>query len=113
MLSGRLASTLRSTTPNADIHGESSGTAEQLAKFILAERPRPTKLLYLTGDKIRDTLPSILGGAGVSLCSLKVNETQGNSTFLQYLKKIVPENRLGHGGLCSLHRQLLNLFYYT
>ncbi len=76
--------------PNADIRGESSGTAEQLANFILAEQPRPTKLLYLTGDKNRDTLPNILGGAGVILHSLKVYETQGSSTFLQQLKGIVP-----------------------
>ncbi|KAK0496486.1 hypothetical protein EDD18DRAFT_1353254 [Armillaria luteobubalina] len=32
--------------------------------FILAEQSRPTKLLYLTGDKNRDTLPNILGSAG-------------------------------------------------
>ncbi len=75
---------------NVDIRGESSGTAEQLANFILAEQPRPTKLLYLTGDKNRDTLPNILGGAGVILHSLKVYETQGSSTFLQQLKGIVP-----------------------
>ncbi|PBK80575.1 tetrapyrrole biosynthesis, uroporphyrinogen III synthase [Armillaria gallica] len=85
------ASTLRSSMPNADIRGESSGTAEQLANFILAEPPRPpTKLLYLTGDKNRDTLPNILGGAGVSLHSLKVYETQGSSTFSLQLKEIVP-----------------------
>ncbi|KAG7447043.1 tetrapyrrole biosynthesis, uroporphyrinogen III synthase [Guyanagaster necrorhizus] len=85
------ASTLRCTIPNADIRGECSGTAEQLANFILAERPRPTKLLCLTGDKNRDTLSSILGAAGVSLYSLKVYETQGSSTFSQCLKEIVPE----------------------
>ncbi|KAK0496489.1 tetrapyrrole biosynthesis, uroporphyrinogen III synthase [Armillaria luteobubalina] len=84
------ASTLRSSMVNADIRGEHSGTAEQLANFILAEQPRPTKLLYLTGDKNRDTLPSILGSAGVFLYSLKVYETQGSSTFSQQLKKIVP-----------------------
>ncbi|PBK63412.1 tetrapyrrole biosynthesis, uroporphyrinogen III synthase [Armillaria solidipes] len=84
------ASTLRSSMPNADIHGESSGTAEQLANFILAEQPRPTKLLYLTGDKNCDTLPNILGGAGVVLHFLKVYKTQGSSTFSQQLKGIVP-----------------------
>ncbi|KAK0232124.1 tetrapyrrole biosynthesis, uroporphyrinogen III synthase [Armillaria nabsnona] len=77
--------------PHADIRGESSGTAEWLANFILAEQPRPaTKLLYLIGDKNRDTLSNILGGAGVSLHSLKVYETQGSSTFSQYLKGIIP-----------------------
>ncbi len=84
------ASTLRSSLPNADIRGESSGTAEQLTTFILAEQPRPTKLLYLTGDKNRDTLPNILGGAGVILHSLRVYETQGSSTFSQQLKEIAP-----------------------
>ncbi|PBK70585.1 tetrapyrrole biosynthesis, uroporphyrinogen III synthase [Armillaria solidipes] len=83
------ASTLRSSMPNADIRGEYSGTAEQLANFILAEQPRLTKLLYLTGDKNRDTLPNIFGGAGVFLHSLKVYGTQGNSTFSQQLKGIV------------------------
>ncbi|KAK0449618.1 tetrapyrrole biosynthesis, uroporphyrinogen III synthase [Desarmillaria tabescens] len=85
------ASTLRSITSSADIRGESSGTAEQLANFILGEQPRPTKLLYLTGDKNRDTLPSILGGAGVSLHPLKVYETQGSTSFSQHLKEIVSE----------------------
>ncbi len=41
-------------------------------RFILAIQPRPTKLLHLTGDKNRDILPNILGGAGVYLHSLKV-----------------------------------------
>ncbi|KAK0192074.1 tetrapyrrole biosynthesis, uroporphyrinogen III synthase [Armillaria mellea] len=84
------ASTLHSSMPNADIRGEHSGTAEQLANFILAEQPCPTKLLYLTGDKNRDTLPNILSGAGISLHSVKVYETQGSSTFSQQLKGIVP-----------------------
>ncbi|SJL18414.1 uncharacterized protein ARMOST_22003 [Armillaria ostoyae] len=30
---------------------------------------RPTKLLYMIGDKNRDTLPSILGGPGILLHS--------------------------------------------
>ncbi|KAK0442102.1 tetrapyrrole biosynthesis, uroporphyrinogen III synthase [Armillaria borealis] len=66
------ASTLRSSMANADIRGESSGTAEQLANLN------------------RDTLPNILGSAGVFLHSLKVYETQGSSTFSQQLKGIVP-----------------------
>ncbi|SJL16202.1 uncharacterized protein ARMOST_19721 [Armillaria ostoyae] len=66
------ASTLGSSMANADIRGESSGTAEQLANLN------------------RDTLPNILGSAGVFLHSLKVYETQGSSTFSQQLKGIVP-----------------------
>ncbi|KAK0204231.1 hypothetical protein DFS33DRAFT_1384488 [Desarmillaria ectypa] len=66
---------------------ESSRTAEQLANFILAERPRPPKLLYLTGD----ILPNILDGARVSLHSLKVYETKGSTIFPHRLKEIVPE----------------------
>ncbi|KAK0192081.1 hypothetical protein F5146DRAFT_928277 [Armillaria mellea] len=77
------ASTLHSSMPNADIRGEHSGIAEQLANFILAEQPCLTKLLYLTGHKNRDTLPNILSDRGVSLHSVKS---------------------------CSLHRQLWNLF---
>ncbi len=36
---------------------------------ILAVQSRPTKLLYMIGDKNRDTLPGILGGPGILLHS--------------------------------------------
>ena len=43
--------------------GAESGTSEKLAHFILQDLPpsnEPRQLLYLTGDKNRDVLPSIL-----------------------------------------------------
>ena len=69
-----------------DIRGASSGTAEQLAHFILNDpTSRSGQLLYLTGDKNRDTLPNILSGGGIELHPLRVYETQGSSTFEQEL----------------------------
>ncbi|KAF5375368.1 hypothetical protein D9615_007924 [Tricholomella constricta] len=65
-----------------DIRGESSGTGERLAQFIRDQpQGKPKKLLYLTGDKNRDTVPTILGKAGIDLRALKVYETQGSHTF--------------------------------
>lgn len=70
-----------------DIRGETSGTAEQLAKFIVEDLDQfgggTVKLLYLTGDKNRDTLPTILTSAriGITLHTLQVYETRGSATF--------------------------------
>lgn len=73
-----------------DIRGQSSGTSEQLAHFILEDlQQKPAKLLYLTGDKNRDTLPKILEGGQVELESLKVYGTQGSSSFAQDLKDAI------------------------
>ncbi|KAJ7494646.1 tetrapyrrole biosynthesis, uroporphyrinogen III synthase [Mycena galericulata] len=91
-----LLNEIRSTHPHSpfsptDIRGESSGTSEQLAKFILSDlesRPTPRRdpFLYLTGDKNRDTLPDILRGGNIELTSLQVYQTQGSSTFAEDLK---------------------------
>ncbi len=43
-------------------------------RSTLAVHHRPTKLLYLTGYKNRNTFSDILGGAGVSPHSLEVYE---------------------------------------
>lgn len=68
--------------------GAPSGTGEKLAQFILGQpQERPKKLLYLTGDKNRDTVPRILEEAGIELRSLKVYETQGSTSFEQDLTK--------------------------
>jgi uroporphyrinogen-III synthase len=65
-----------------DIKGQSSGNAASLATFILDDlKERPAKLLYLTGDKNRDTLPQLLNDGGISLQSLQVYETRGASSF--------------------------------
>lgn len=72
-----------------DIRGGSeTGTAERLAGFILDDLPSggtSRKLLYLTGDKNRDTLPRILESSGVALDPLQVYATQGSSMFSQEL----------------------------
>ncbi|KAI0798174.1 tetrapyrrole biosynthesis, uroporphyrinogen III synthase [Abortiporus biennis] len=73
--------------------GSTSGNSEKLAHFILEDQglslqhdqgtseARKLRMLYLTGDKNRDTLPTILGTRGVELLNLQVYETQGSSTF--------------------------------
>lgn len=80
--------------------GEPSGTGEKLARFILdGPHERPKKLLYLTGDKNRDTLPKILEEAGIELRSLKVYETQGSTSFERDLTKAMksaPTGSLSH-----------------
>ncbi|KAL1674571.1 tetrapyrrole biosynthesis, uroporphyrinogen III synthase [Schizophyllum commune] len=75
-----------------DIRGEESGTGEQLARFIVedvaredAERGHPARLLYLTGDKNRDTVPTILTEAGISFEPLQVYGTCGAPDFEQRL----------------------------
>lgn len=85
------AAALRNVFPAADIRGESSGTAEQLAHFIVdnhSHSAHPT-LLYLTGDKNRDTLPSILTPT-FTLQPLKVYETTGAKDIPERLRAIVP-----------------------
>ena len=94
-----------------DIRGATeSGTSEKLAHFILSDLPPPAEpyppsdpndpspapapdprrtLLYLTGDKNRDTLPAILNAGGVALRSLQVYATQGTSTFAEDLRKAI------------------------
>ena len=82
-----------------DIRGAAeSGTSEKLAHFILEDLPaaRPTKLLYLTGDKNRDTMPSILREGGVELQFLQAYATQGSSTFAADLRQAL--SRVARGG---------------
>ncbi|KAG1731016.1 tetrapyrrole biosynthesis, uroporphyrinogen III synthase [Suillus lakei] len=68
-----------------DIRGGSeTGTAERLAGFIIKDLPSDgasRKLLYLTGDKNRDTLPRVLESAGVAIDPLQVYATRGSSMF--------------------------------
>lgn len=69
--------------------GVESGTSEKLAHFILKDLSSTTgsrRLLYLTGDKNRDTLPRILQDGNFELASLQVYETRGSSTFAADLK---------------------------
>ncbi|KAH9919039.1 tetrapyrrole biosynthesis uroporphyrinogen III synthase [Fomitopsis serialis] len=65
----------------------STGTSEKLARFIvdeLSSAPPDSarrRLLYLTGDKNRDTLPRVLEEGGVHAVPVQVYETHGSSTF--------------------------------
>ena len=60
-----------------DIRGESNGNAANLVPLILDDiKERPEKLLYLTGDKNRDTLPRLLEEGGMSLQSLQVYDLE-------------------------------------
>ena len=69
-----------------DISGESTGNAASLAPLILHDiKERPARLLYLTGDKNRDTLPRLLEEGGMSLQSLQVYETCGSPSFPEAL----------------------------
>ncbi|PCH42904.1 tetrapyrrole biosynthesis uroporphyrinogen III synthase [Wolfiporia cocos MD-104 SS10] len=75
-----------------DIRGaRDAGTSERLAHLILKDLSSDSKegkrLLYLTGDKNRDTLPSILTDEGISLDSLQVYETRGSTKFADDLQK--------------------------
>ncbi|PPQ65534.1 hypothetical protein CVT26_000491 [Gymnopilus dilepis] len=78
--------------PPPDVRGQESGNAAALAPFILKdlkERQPPLvhpKLLYLTGDKNRDTLPKLLKEGGVELVELQAYKTQGSSLFEKNLE---------------------------
>ncbi|GJN93722.1 hypothetical protein Rhopal_006779-T1 [Rhodotorula paludigena] len=77
---------------------DESGTGEKLASFILAHfraastLPRRRRLLYLTGDKNRDTLPRTVheGSDGqIELDALQVYATQRTRTFEEDLDGIL------------------------
>ncbi|KDQ23769.1 hypothetical protein PLEOSDRAFT_1079082 [Pleurotus ostreatus PC15] len=73
-----------------DIRGEDSGNAEQLARHILNDtRQISGKLLYLTGDKNRDTLPNILTSNNLILHQLQVYETRGSARFATDLADVL------------------------
>jgi uroporphyrinogen-III synthase len=92
-----------------DIRGGSeTGTSEKLAHFILhdlAPLAPNSKLLYLTGDKNRDVLPSMLQNGGMQLRSLQVYKTQGATSFpndLQNAVHSVPGRKIFFALLTSL-----------
>ncbi|KJA22650.1 hypothetical protein HYPSUDRAFT_66868 [Hypholoma sublateritium FD-334 SS-4] len=73
-----------------DIRGESTGSAVSLAPLILNDlKERPANLLYLTGDKNRDTLPRLLEDGGMSLQFLQVYETCGSPSFPETLSAAI------------------------
>ncbi|KAI3612634.1 uroporphyrinogen-iii synthase [Moniliophthora roreri] len=84
--------------PNSSlIKGQDCGNADQLGRFIVDDlKSSSARLLYLTGDKNRDTLPNILRDGNVGFQSLKVYETQGSSKFAEDLAFAVQETRNNH-----------------
>ena len=79
----------RLPNPPQDIRGTESGTAEQLARYIVQNSTREERLLYLTGDKNKETLSRIITeglGEGV-LRELRVYMTRGVEDFESSLKR--------------------------
>jgi uroporphyrinogen-III synthase len=79
------AAALQAQLPNPprDVRGTESGTAEQLARFIVHDATREESLLYLTGDKNRETLSRVVReelGEDV-LRELRVYATRGVRDF--------------------------------
>ncbi|KAI0338559.1 tetrapyrrole biosynthesis uroporphyrinogen III synthase [Trametopsis cervina] len=80
--------------------GTETGTSEKLAHFILEDfrsNGLPKTLLYLTGDKNRDVLPSILKSGNVQLHTLQVYKTQGASSFPTNLRNIIQHSPSADG----------------
>ncbi|TFK27260.1 tetrapyrrole biosynthesis, uroporphyrinogen III synthase [Coprinopsis marcescibilis] len=70
--------------------GQASGTGEQLGHFIVKEHPKGGKdLLYLTGDKNRDTVARLLKDGGISFRALQVYETRPLLDFASRLEEAV------------------------
>ena len=75
--------------------------AQQLAHFILSDLSARTdgsmarRLLYLTGDKNRDTLPNILTSAGIVLDALHVYATHGSPSFPHGLENAIENVQAG------------------
>jgi len=69
--------------PPQDVRGTESGTAEQLARYIVHDATREERLLYLTGDKNRETLSRVVreGLGEGALRELRVYATQGVRDF--------------------------------
>ena len=84
-------------TPSCqNIIGEGSGTGEALAKVIIDDQLARTSklpLLYLTGDKNRDTLPSLVQAAGLELEPLEVYSTRGSPIFSTEVKELFQRNQ--------------------
>lgn len=79
------------TPSSQNIIGEGSGTGEALAKVVIDDQGgRATKLplLYLTGDKNRDTLPTLIRAAGLDLEPLQVYSTRGSPSFSKGVEEL-------------------------
>jgi uroporphyrinogen-III synthase len=94
------------------IRGQESGNAEQLANFIIQDvkaSGQNPNLLYLTGDKNRETLGSILNDAGLKFDPLQAYGTTGSSSFKDDLEKVVKEHAQVKG-MHSVHSELLVVY---
>ncbi|KAH9976812.1 tetrapyrrole biosynthesis, uroporphyrinogen III synthase [Lactifluus volemus] len=90
--------------PPQDVRGTESGTAEQLARYIVRDVRQGERLLYLTGDKNRDTLPRIVReGLGEGcLRELGVYATRGVRDFESILSRALQDKiGRGDGSVCS------------
>jgi len=79
------------TPSSQNIVGESTGTGEALAKVVIGDqgsRAPKLPLLYLTGDKNRDTLPRLVQAAGLDLEPLQVYGTRGSPSFSMGVKDL-------------------------
>lgn len=74
-----------------DIRGQESGSAANLADFILSDLHgrTGTKLLYLTGDKNRDTISRMLSGENMRLEPLQVYRTQESPAIESRLTSVL------------------------
>jgi len=80
------------TPSSQNILGEGSGTGEALAKLIIEDQGKRIPkfpLLYLTGDKNRDTLPKLVKAAGLDLEPLQVYGTRGSQNFSMGVKELL------------------------
>ena len=80
---------------SVDVRGQLSGNAATLASFILEDSDKSSKLLYLTGDKNRDTLTHILQEGGISLEPLQTYKTEGSPSFAKDLSTAVQTSSKG------------------
>ena len=78
-----------------DARGALSGNATALASFILDETDQPSRLLYLTGDKNRDTLTNILQEGGISVEPLQTYKTEGSPSFAEDLSTVIQTSSKG------------------
>lgn len=81
---------------SVEVRGQSSGNATALASFILEDPDKPSMLLYLTGDKNRDTLSHVLQGGGISLESLQAYSTEGSPSFAKNLSTAIQTSSKGN-----------------
>ena len=80
---------------SVDVRGQLSGNATTLASFILEDPDKPSRLLYLTGDKNRDTLTHILQEGGISLEPFQTYKTEGSLSFAEDLSTVIQTSSKG------------------